>query len=148
VASMTRLNDVASVAAIAAGATAATDVTGFGLLGHLHRLASASGVACRLDVDAVPILPGVRELVAAGTVPGGTVRNRDQAARFVHNPVDELRMTLLCDAQTSGGLLIACPPETATQLTDELTCHGHQAAVIGEVVTGSAGTIDLADTAT
>src|SRR5690349_335686 len=76
IASMTTLNADAARVAVAASASAATDVTGFGLLGHLHKLALASGVEARVRVDAVPRLPGVEALLAAGQVPGGTGRNQ------------------------------------------------------------------------
>ncbi|GAA3562942.1 selenide, water dikinase SelD [Amycolatopsis ultiminotia] len=105
---MTTLNAAASVAALAAGARCATDVTGFGLLGHLHKLARASGVTARLDPSAVPYLDGARDALAAGYVSGGTRRNLD----WVRPHTDLERITenealLLADAQTSGGLLVA-----------------------------------------
>ncbi|WP_412735194.1 selenide, water dikinase SelD [Krasilnikovia sp. MM14-A1259] len=108
VAAMTELNRAASEAALAAGAVCATDVTGFGLLGHLHKLARASGVTARLDAAAVPYLDGAREALAAGYVSGGTRRNLDWVRPFADTAgvaVDEL--LLLADAQTSGGLLVA-----------------------------------------
>ncbi len=77
---MLRLNDIASQVAIQAGATVATDITGFGLLGHLHKLCVASGLAAVLDVDAIPVLPGAKELAAQGYTPGGTQRNLDFVA--------------------------------------------------------------------
>jgi selenide,water dikinase len=108
VAAMTGLNRAASEAALAAGATCATDVTGFGLLGHLHKLARASGVTARIDAAAVPYLDGARAALAAGFVSGGTRRNLDWVrphADAAAVPEDEL--LLLADAQTSGGLLVA-----------------------------------------
>ena len=108
VAAMTELNRAASQAALAAGATCATDVTGFGLLGHLHKLARASGVTARIDAAAVPYLDGARDALAAGFVSGGTRRNLDWVrphADFGSTAEDEL--LLLADAQTSGGLLVA-----------------------------------------
>jgi selenide, water dikinase len=108
---MCTLNREASEAAIAAGAHALTDVTGFGLLGHLRELASASGLAAEVDADAVPALPGVLDLLAAPEPPiaGGTRRNRawiEEVATF-EGPVGEEQRWLLCDAMTSGGLLVA-----------------------------------------
>jgi selenide,water dikinase len=88
--------------------TCATDVTGFGLLGHLHKLARASGVTARLDASAVPYLDGAREALAAGYISGGTRRNLDWVRPHTDAPgvgTDEL--LLLADAQTSGGLLVA-----------------------------------------
>jgi selenide,water dikinase len=108
VATMTILNRAASEAALASGAECATDVTGFGLLGHLHKLARASGVTAVVDAAAVPYLDDARKALADGYVSGGTRRNLDWVrphADFGTTPEDEL--LLLADAQTSGGLLIA-----------------------------------------
>ncbi|MFF5232814.1 selenide, water dikinase SelD [Dactylosporangium sp. NPDC000521] len=108
VAAMTELNRDASAAALAAGAGCATDVTGFGLLGHLHKLARASGVTAFVEAGAVPYLDGARDALAAGFVSGGTRRNLDWVrphGDFGPTTTDEL--LLLADAQTSGGLLIA-----------------------------------------
>jgi selenide, water dikinase len=105
---MAALNRDACAAALAAGAVCATDVTGFGLLGHLHKLARASGVTALVDTAAVPYLDGARAALAAGYVSGGTRRN----LAWVRPHLDgggtaEEEMLLLADAQTSGGLLIA-----------------------------------------
>ncbi|GGQ61391.1 selenide, water dikinase SelD [Couchioplanes azureus] len=108
VAAMVELNRAASRAALAAGAVCATDVTGFGLLGHLHKLARASGVTARIEAAAVPYLDGAREALAAGYVSGGTRRNLDWVLPHADTggaAMDEL--LLLADAQTSGGLLVA-----------------------------------------
>src|SRR5215213_713152 len=108
VASMTTLNDRARDAALAAGARCATDVTGFGLLGHLHKLARASGVTAEIDASAVPYLDGARESLGAGYVSGGTRRNLDWVRPHLEmNGVGEQEALLLADAQTSGGLLVA-----------------------------------------
>lgn len=105
---MTQLNAAASEAALAAGIKAATDVTGFGLLGHLHKMARASGVTAVLDRRAVPVLDGVRESMADGFVPGGSRRNLDWVRPHLQaDGVDDLELVLLADAQTSGGLLVA-----------------------------------------
>ena len=105
---MTRLNADASQAALAAGVRAATDVTGFGLLGHLHKMARASGVTAVLDSAAVPVLNGVRESLAEGYLPGGSRRNLDWVRPHLQaDGIDDLELLLLADAQTSGGLLIA-----------------------------------------
>jgi selenide, water dikinase len=109
VASMTELNDAAAKALVEAGVRACTDVTGFGLLGHLGRMLAASGVGAEIEAAAVPLLPGARELVTAGHVPGGTRRNLEAAQPVVEwNGADEPTRFLLCDAQTSGGLMAAC----------------------------------------
>jgi selenide, water dikinase len=111
---MTTLNRDSAEAALAAGATAMTDVTGFGLLGHLHELASASGLAAELDAAAVPAIHGVLELLAGPEPPiaGGSRRNRDWVepnTTWADSVADERRW-LLCDAMTSGGLLVALAP--------------------------------------
>ena len=107
VAVMTTLNREASRAALAAGVVCATDVTGFGLLGHLHKLARASGVTAVIDSTAVPYLEAARPSYAAGYVPGGSRRNLDWARPYVDARVSDDELVLLADAQTSGGLLIA-----------------------------------------
>jgi selenide,water dikinase len=111
VATMTELNAAASRAALAGGARCATDVTGFGLLGHLYKLARASGLTALVDAAAVPYLECAREAVAAGYVSGGTRRNLawvDPHVRWCGAAAgDESERLLLADAQTSGGLLVA-----------------------------------------
>lgn len=108
IAVMTTLNAQAAVAALAAGVECATDVTGFGLLGHLYKLARASDVTAVIDAAAVPYIAGAREALAAGHVSGGTRRNLDWVAPHADlSAVAEDEALLLADAQTSGGLLIA-----------------------------------------
>jgi selenide,water dikinase len=108
VATMTALNRDAALAALSAGIVAATDVTGFGLLGHLHKMARASGVTAILDVAAVPYLAGARNSAAAGFVPGGSRRNLDWVRPHLDpGRHDDTEQLLLADAQTSGGLLLA-----------------------------------------
>ena len=132
VAVMTELNRDAAEAALAAGASAMTDVTGFGLLGHLGELCRASGVAAEIEADAVPAIPGVVELLGSEEPPiaGGTRRNREwveQSVRFDGAVPEELRW-LLCDAMTSGGLLVAGPSPAP-------------GARIGRLVAGEPGSI-------
>lgn len=104
---MAALNDKAAAAALGAGARAATDVTGFGLLGHLYKMARASGVSAVLEASAVPLLAGAREAAAAGHIPGGSRRNLAWVRPHLESDLDELELLLLADAQTSGGLLVA-----------------------------------------
>ena len=103
---MTTLNADASAAALAAGIRAATDVTGFGLLGHLYKLARASGVSAVVDAAAVPYLEGARAALAAGHVSGGTRRNLEWVRPHLRSTLGEDELLLLADAQTSGGLLV------------------------------------------
>jgi selenide,water dikinase len=132
---MTTLNRDASLAAREADAHALTDVTGFGLLGHLHELALASGLAAELDAAAVPAIEGVLELLADGdAISGGTRRNREYASQFTTfaAKVPEASRWLVCDAMTSGGLLAAVPDPASMPGT-----------VIGRLVEGAPGTIRL-----
>jgi selenide,water dikinase len=107
IASMVTLNRAACEAALDAGLRAATDVTGFGLLGHLYKMARASGVTAVVDAAAVPYLDGAREALAAGYVSGSTRRNLDWVQPHLSASVPEEELLLLADAQTSGGLLVA-----------------------------------------
>jgi len=143
VASMTRLNRDAATEALRAGATGATDITGFGLLGHLRSMAQASGADVEVDVSAVPVLPGVAELVAAGLVPGGTRRNLAWAGEVLAaHDIDEADLIVLADAQTAGGLLFGAEPARAEAAVAALVATGHAAAVVGRVGEGT-GTITL-----
>jgi len=145
VASMTLLNAGASEAALAAGVRAATDVTGFGLLGHLHRMLAASGAAARVWAAAVPLLPGAADLAAGGFVSGGTRANteRMRPVTSLDAAVPAELAVLLHDAQTSGGLLLATPAGAAPALLGELRARGLPAALVGEVVPGESGHIDV-----
>ena len=132
---MTTLNAARGGAGRAAGAHALTDVTGFGLLGHLHELAQASGLAAEVDAAAVPAIEGVLELLADDrALAGGSRRNRADAETFATfaGGVPEPRRRLCCDAMTSGGLLAAVAPERAGEI---------DGWVVGRLVEGEAGTI-------
>jgi selenide, water dikinase len=105
---MTELNASASKQALAAGIRCATDVTGFGLLGHMFKLARASGVTAVLDSAAVPLIDGALAALRAGYVPGGSRRNLDWVTPHADfGSVSAEQLILLADAQTSGGLLVA-----------------------------------------
>jgi selenide,water dikinase len=132
---MVALNATAALAALDADVSAATDVTGFGLLGHLHHVARESGLAAELDAAAVPAIEGVEELLADdGAVSGGSARNAEWAAGFTRfdDGVDGWRRRLVTDATTSGGLLLAAAPQDADRLPGP---------VVGRLVEGDAGTI-------
>ena len=146
VVSMTTLNAGAARAMLAVGVNAATDVTGFGLLGHLHNMLAASGVAAEIDAAAVPLFAGAAELAARGAVPGGTERNREAlAAHVTFAPgVPDATRVLLCDAQTSGGLLLAVPADRAGALIATLEREGTPtAARVGRVTAGTRGAITV-----
>ena len=146
--SMTTLNAGGARAMRTAGGDvhAATDVTGFGLLGHLHNMLSASGMAAEIDAAAMPLLPKAMELAERGSIPGGTKRNREalqSQVKFGAEVPEPLRV-LLFDAQTSGGLLIAVEADRANALVSALEREGTPAAArIGRVVRGTAGAITV-----
>jgi selenide, water dikinase len=133
---MTTLNHDASRQALESDLSAMTDVTGFGLLGHLHEMTLASGVAAEVDAGLVPALPGVLDLLRSAEPPiaGGTRRNREWVEPWVEfDPgVPEEREWLLCDAMTSGGLLVAAAPGS-----------GAPGRRIGRLVEGEAGRISV-----
>jgi len=141
--SMLQLNQAAAAAMTAVGVSAATDVTGFGLLGHLRTMARASGVSATVQAAAVPVLPGAEALADAGEVPGGTRSNERSLRPSVQwsDAVLPPRRILLCDAQTSGGLLIAVPQSAQPRLEAELAARGVAAYRIGGLNEGPAGTI-------
>lgn len=148
IASMVTLNAAAARAVMDLGVDvhAATDVTGYGLVGHLGEMLRASeGVSARLSASALPLLEGALELAADGVLAGGTKANRIFAGGWfnVVDGVDEARAWLACDAQTSGGLLVACPPQEAAAVVAALRAAGAAAAVIGEVVDQTGATITL-----
>lgn len=148
IASMVTLNAAAAKTIIDLGVEvhAATDVTGYGLVGHLGEMMRASeGVSARLSAAALPVLSGALELAADGVLAGGTKANRSFAGEWfrVDAGVDEALAWIACDAQTSGGLLVACPPADAAALVEALRATGSPAAVIGEVVDQPGAAITL-----
>lgn len=138
VASMLRLNRHASHLARGARLRAATDVTGFGLLGHLWEMAKRSGVAAELDAASIPLLPGARECLGRGARTGGGERNRDWVGGNVTFApgLDVVLAEALFDPQTSGGLLLACPPRRAAKLEAAFARDGEPLWQIGRVVEG------------
>ena len=140
---MLRLNRDAAEAMATVEVHAATDVTGFGLLGHLHYLARASGLSARVEAATVPLLAGAEMLADAGEVPGGTRSNERFLASRVVWPkgLPLARQTLLCDAQTSGGLLVAVPPQERDRLLEALSERGVPGVVVGELTEGEPGAI-------
>jgi selenide,water dikinase len=143
IASMLQLNQAGAAAMTAVGVSAATDVTGFGLLGHLRTMARASGVSATVQAASVPVLPGAEALADAGEVPGGTRSNERSLRPSVQwsDAIRPPRRILLCDAQTSGGLLIAVPQSAQPRLEAELAARGVAAYRIGGLNQGPAGTI-------
>jgi selenide,water dikinase len=122
---------------------ACTDVTGFGLIGHLHQMALASGVGARLSLAAVPVLPEAWVLAWQDCVPDGTRNNLNDLADHVEwaRGVSPVARLVLSDAQTSGGLLIAVPRPRARRLLKALAQRAVTGVVIGDVTAGPAGLI-------
>ena len=142
---MKTLNLDASAAMQAARAHAATDITGYGLIGHLANIAAGSDLTLQIRASEVPLMAGVRELATDGCISGGSTRNFDEAAEFVNwdNGIDELTRKLMCDAQTSGGLAIAVPPERVDALLTELQRRQVHGTVIGTVTEKSSSAIEV-----
>ena len=141
---MATLNRGAAEAMTKVGVHSCTDITGFGLMGHLKSMVKGSGVCAEINLNSVPTLPGTLELLEQGIAPGGTGRNRDSVADTVrwHPDLTDNDQLLLCDAQTSGGLLMAVSADKEEQLLAELTAHGTPCAtVVGRITDGPAGTI-------
>jgi selenide,water dikinase len=139
---MATLNRVAGEAMATVAAHACTDVTGFGLLGHLRNMAAASGCTAIVRLGSVPVIDAAWAYVREGIAPGGTHANW----RFLQDwvsyaaEIDKPSQLVVCDAQTSGGLLIAVAPDEAGRLCDELTKRGAPcAAVVGTLESGAAG---------
>jgi selenide,water dikinase len=142
---MAQLNDLAAAAMNAVGAHACTDITGFGLIGHAINVARASGLTFKIDVGAVPVFPGAMDLARKGLFSGGAARGRaalgDDVA--VADDLEEAHVSLLFDAETSGGLLIAVGADQASALERELGARDLPVKRVGEFVARSATAIEL-----
>lgn len=143
---MSTLNKAAGEAVVEVGVNSLTDVTGFGLLGHLREMTTGSNVGARIHLSQVPILPDAKEYVAEGICPGGTRRNHEFLGDGVAYAADitEAEQLLLCDAQTSGGLLIAVPEHKTADLIDRLKQQRvMEVAVIGKTVEDPEGRVEV-----
>jgi selenide, water dikinase len=142
VAVMTDLNDRAADAMVEAGADAATDVTGFGLLGHLHTMLVGSRLSASVDAGSVPLLSGTLDLATEGVVPSGTDRNHEFVSAFVSwGDLEVVEQLVLADAQPSGGMLIATLD--AERLEAELEKRHVAAHRIGTLKEGATGRIQV-----
>lgn len=133
---MATLNRAAGEAMVEAGASSATDITGFGLMGHLHEMAAGSGVLAEVQLSKVPVLPEAWDLIERGIAPGGTHRNREFLSDYVEwdEGITANQQLVLCDAQTSGGMLISIPQSRAKKLEEALRKRGVTiAARIGRI---------------
>jgi selenide,water dikinase len=139
IASMMRLNRVAAQVAQQIGVHAATDITGFGLLGHAYECANQGGVAFRFHTTAIPWLPGARRYAAERMFAGGLGRNRDYFGQWVTfaPEVTPDERALLFDPQTSGGLLLAVPPDRVEPLRAACRERGQATWAIGQVLAGT-----------
>ncbi|MCA6221419.1 selenide, water dikinase SelD [Photorhabdus antumapuensis] len=137
---MCRLNKLGMDFAEVAGVTAMTDVTGFGLLGHLSEICQGSGVQATLHFAKVPKLPEVESYIEKGCVPGGTGRNFDSYGHLI-GEMTELQRKLLCDPQTSGGLLLAVLPEAMDEVKMIARCHDIELTAIGELSERQSGRV-------
>lgn len=141
IASMSTLNAVASRAALRVGAVCATDITGFGLLGHALHIAAGSGVTLRFDLSTIPELPGALEAYDGGARTGGAERNAAYlAGRVAWHQTSERARALLVDPQTSGGLLVAVPPQRVAEYLSLVP----DAVEVGSVEPRGASEIELA----
>jgi selenide,water dikinase len=143
--SMTTLNDGAARAALKVGVSAATDVTGFGLIGHLTGILDASKVGAEIVFDSIPLLAHAKNLASRGVIPGGTQRNLEAAVNVEWSPeLSAADRYLCCDAQTSGGLLLAVPAENESAVLAALRQERTpSAAVIGRITSGPVGHIQV-----
>ncbi len=131
--SMTTLNKPGVAFAKIAGVKAMTDVTGFGLMGHLVEMCEGSGVNAEIEHSQVPVIPGTAEYVAQGCVPGGTHRNRASYGHKISG-LDESNFAILCDPQTSGGLLVAVTPEDESHFVQQAQALGLELNSFGTMV--------------
>ena len=143
--SMAALNRAAAEALKEAGASACTDVTGFGLFAHLLRMMRPGGVGAEIFAEALPAFDGAIDALRQGVIPGAVERNREYVGDAIQiaRGVEEASVNLGFDAQTSGGLLIAVPMKQLEALCQSLTRRGVGAFVIGKIIDGAAGQIQL-----
>lgn len=140
IASTTLINAPGAELGSVRGVHAVTDVTGFGLLGHLAEVCRGSGAGAFVDRAAVPVFEGARRLAQEGVRTGASGRNWSSVAGIIDPPTNwlEADRDLMCDPQTSGGLLVSCAPESVREVLELFRRHGHdEAAVIGEMTSGA-----------
>jgi len=129
---MCELNHIGQLLGSNPAVAAMTDVTGFGLLGHLIEMCQGSGLSAQINPSAIPKLAGVSEYIAAGAVPGGTLRNFESYGESVA-ALDEFDKALLCDPQTSGGLLVAVRPEMEEEFLQAVAAESYDLQSIGSL---------------
>jgi selenide,water dikinase len=142
--SMSALNELASKIMVELGVKTATDVSGFGLLGHLNEICEASKVSAEIKYNDLPLLPGVNKLASDGIIPGGTKRNLSFATSFTyfHDQLTKIQQLISADAQTSGGLLISLPPDSAKMFIKKFNERSPiKAQEIGNIIKQKTNTI-------
>lgn len=139
---MCTLNKVGAKISKLEGVSAITDVTGFGLLGHLCEICEGSGVSAKLYFDKVPLLENVEKYLEMGCVPGGTLRNFDSYGHHL-SPMNDKQKNILCDAQTSGGLLCAVQKDTVEEFLELCLQEGLELHAIGETVPASKHLVEI-----
>jgi len=142
---MSELNRLPAELMLKYNVHACTDITGFGLLGHLREMSKASGMDVEIDFQKVPLIDKVKDFAAAGTIPGGTYNNLDWVKDDVNfGQQSKINKLILCDAQTSGGLLIAIEPDDGKKLLEELKAGGlDKASIIGRIAGEGKGNISI-----
>ncbi len=142
---MAELNDKAAEAMLEVGVHSCTDITGFGLIGHLNGMTNGSKVAARLRLSDVPVFDGVWDLLSQDTAPGGTHRNLKSALAFTRwdDSISEDAKLLMCDAQTSGGLLLSVAPDKVGAMMNALEARGVMGKNIGEIIESTEPYIEI-----
>lgn len=141
---MCELNAIGAELSRIEGITAMTDVTGFGFLGHLCEMCDGSGVGARISFESIPLLPGTMEYLKAGCIPGGTKRNYDSYGHKT-GPMTDVQRKVLCDPQTSGGLLIAVESTAAQQVLDVASSLGQTLSRVGMLIEPQVPPISIRD---
>jgi selenide, water dikinase len=142
IAQMLQLNSIGKELGKLSGVTSITDVTGFGLMGHLIEMCEGSGLSAQVDFSKVPVLEAAKSYLAMGAVPGGTQRNFDSYGEKIKN-MNELQRNLLCDPQTSGGLLVAVQPDSKESFLSLTNQHGMQLQSFGKLISKSDFVIEV-----
>lgn len=139
---MMKLNSIGAELGKIKGVDAMTDITGFGLMGHLREMCEGSGICATVQFNKVKLMADLDEYIAQGSIPGGTARNWDSYGLFI-NLADEKQKAILCDPQTSGGLLVAVSPKSKNEVEELLKKEGlaEYAEPIGELRQNTGGTL-------
>ncbi len=141
---MCQLNVIGAELSHIDGITAMTDVTGFGFLGHLCEMCEGSGVGAQINFESIPLLSGTTDYLSAGCIPGGTQRNFDSYGHKI-GPMTDMQRQILCDPQTSGGLLIAVETAATQQVFDVASSSGQALSRVGRLTESQSPLVDICD---